>query len=79
MESEDEITRLRGLPDQAARQTVQRHPRRRNQIAMSDNQILAVYVSMEESEPDISTERLLAMCADACKCTVEEVVNALIE
>lgn len=39
--------------------------------------ILSMYDTIESAEPDISTERLLQQTADACKVTVDEVVDAL--
>ncbi len=41
------------------------------------SQILVTYARIEEGEPEISTERLLQMTADACKCDVADVCDAL--
>lgn len=39
--------------------------------------ILEVWGEIEESEPDISTERLASMVADRCGCNVDDVFSAL--
>lgn len=44
----------------------------------TDEDILEVWEEIEESEPDISTERLAAMVADRCDCDVDDVLEALI-
>jgi len=40
-------------------------------------QIVAFYDLIEDGEPDISTERLLAMTANAASCDVDDVIEAL--
>lgn len=44
-----------------------------------NDRIRAAYVRIEEGEPDISTERLLQMTADQCRCDVADVCEALHE
>lgn len=44
----------------------------------TDDDILEVWTEIEESEPDISTERLAAMVADRCDCDVDDVFEALV-
>ena len=39
---------------------------------------IEVWEEIEESEPDISTERLAAMVADRCDCDVDDVFEALV-
>ena len=46
---------------------------------MSNAEIVATFEMIDESEDDISTERLLAMTADMCGVDVDDVVAALIE
>lgn len=43
----------------------------------STSQILMTYTWIEESDPSVSTERLLQMTADECKCDVADVCDAL--
>ena len=45
---------------------------------MSTHQIIETYDRIEAGEPDISTERLLVMTAEQCRCDVSDVVEALI-
>jgi hypothetical protein len=40
-------------------------------------QIRSVWDSIEEGEPEISTERLIEMTATKCKCDTDDVVEAL--
>jgi hypothetical protein len=40
-------------------------------------QIVAFYDLIEDGEPEISTERLLAMSASAAGCDVDDVIEAL--
>ncbi len=45
---------------------------------MTTEQIIEAYTAFEDAEPDISTERLLAMTAQACQCDVGDVAEALL-
>ena len=45
---------------------------------MSTGEIVAVWDAYESSEPDISTERLLAMTSSTCGCDDGDVVDALV-
>lgn len=44
---------------------------------LTDEKIIAAYEAIEEADPDISTERLLAMTADTVAVPYERVVDAL--
>jgi hypothetical protein len=42
-------------------------------------EITGICDSLEEGDPEISTERLLAMTADSARCDIDDVVEALIQ
>jgi len=44
---------------------------------MSNQEIERAFVEFESENPQASTERLLEMTADYCKCSVDEVAAAL--
>ncbi len=55
----------------------QRDQDQKERQAKKDNIIVGIYDSIEDGEPDISTERLLQQTADSAHCEVDRVIYAL--
>lgn len=55
----------------------ERDARRKERRAERDSVIGGTFDSIEQGEPDISTERLLASTADICLCDIDRVISAL--
>jgi len=53
------------------------HSHKSKQKGTSAIDILATWSRLEENNPDISTERLLALVADICGCDIDDVVYVL--
>lgn len=46
-------------------------------MKITDEFIWATWDTIESTEPDISTERLIAMTVDCCNCSYDDVIGAM--
>lgn len=54
-----------------------RHNRRRHSDNIRSDAIRAAWEAFEEAEPDISTERLIAMTMDKCGVEIDDVLAVM--